>query len=194
VPVTGTQNPPYQITSEKEQGQTYSTNFHAISMMPAYRNASFDVMSLIMISANSRNFDLRIMHKEDDMELQADLVLLQTLVEPRQVLPVLSAVDLEARLRRTRLLPLVNLHKTPRHVDLVDLPLDQVIQVALAIRTRVLSAKIPSNLKHPPLDNQIQVALEQPPLHPVPSEVLQPVDSLKILELVHLGQNQVRSL
>ena len=43
VPVTGSQNPAYQITSEKEPGQTYSTNFHAISMMPAYRNASFEV-------------------------------------------------------------------------------------------------------------------------------------------------------
>ena len=43
VPVTGSQNPAYQITSEKEQGQTYSTNFHAITMMPAYRNASFEV-------------------------------------------------------------------------------------------------------------------------------------------------------
>lgn len=43
VPVTGSQNPAYQVTSEKEQGQTYSTNFHAITMMPAYRNASFEV-------------------------------------------------------------------------------------------------------------------------------------------------------
>jgi nuclear pore complex protein Nup98-Nup96 len=43
VPVTGTSNPPYQIFSEKEQGQTFSTNFHAITMMPAYRNASFEV-------------------------------------------------------------------------------------------------------------------------------------------------------
>ncbi len=43
VPPTGSQNPPYQITSEKETGQTYTTNFHAISMMPAYRNASFEV-------------------------------------------------------------------------------------------------------------------------------------------------------
>ena len=43
VPVTGSQNPPYQVTSEKEQGQTYNTNFHAISMMPSYRNASFEV-------------------------------------------------------------------------------------------------------------------------------------------------------
>jgi hypothetical protein len=43
VPVTGSQNPPYSVTSEKEAGQTYSTNFHAISMMPAYRNASFEV-------------------------------------------------------------------------------------------------------------------------------------------------------
>ena len=46
VPVTGSQNPAYQITSEKEPGQTYSTNFHAISMMPAYRNASFEVSLL----------------------------------------------------------------------------------------------------------------------------------------------------
>jgi nuclear pore complex protein Nup98-Nup96 len=46
VPVTGTSNPPYQITSEKEPGQTYSTNFHAITMMPAYRNASFEELRL----------------------------------------------------------------------------------------------------------------------------------------------------
>jgi nuclear pore complex protein Nup98-Nup96 len=43
VPVTGSQNPPYQVHSERETGQTYTTNFHAISMIPAYRNASFEV-------------------------------------------------------------------------------------------------------------------------------------------------------
>ena len=47
VPATGSQNPTYQITSEKEPGQTYSTNFHAISMMPAYRNASFEVSHIL---------------------------------------------------------------------------------------------------------------------------------------------------
>lgn len=44
VPLTGTQYPPYQITSEKEPGQIYSDNFHSITMMPAYRNASFEVL------------------------------------------------------------------------------------------------------------------------------------------------------
>lgn len=56
MPVTGSQNPPYQVTTEKEQGQTYSTNFHAISMMPAYRNASFEVHLLQTFFLTYRNY------------------------------------------------------------------------------------------------------------------------------------------
>jgi len=47
VPLTGTQNPPYQITSEKEPGANYATNFQAITMMPAYQKASFEVRTLL---------------------------------------------------------------------------------------------------------------------------------------------------
>src|ERR1700721_3179602 len=64
--VTGTSNPPYQIYSEREQGQNYSTNFHAITMMPAYRNASFEVLTLHSTYLTHRNYGWLITHKDED--------------------------------------------------------------------------------------------------------------------------------
>lgn len=83
VPVTGSMNPPYQITSEKEPGQTYSTNFHAISMMPAYRNASFEVPISRYDWTNIRNYGSQITHKDDGMAPAVRLAHPQRSVERR---------------------------------------------------------------------------------------------------------------
>ena len=192
VPVTGSQNPPYQITSEKEQGQTYSTNFHAISMMPAYRNASFEVPVPFIHIPNVRNYDLRITRKVDDTELEVPLEHrlplaahpLERLVLSEDLGPILPIpgrqVRLDSPLRRILL------------ADLVPEGLVRVMQPVHSVATLgpVHSAK---TLPKP----QLSAVARPVRLAPQPADLDQPLlqeDSVKRPELVPSDKNRVRSL
>ena len=102
VPTTGTQNPPYQITSEKEPGANYATNFQAITMMAPYQKASFEVYTLLQSVSNvNRNSVSQTTHKIDDSRRPVHSASLRHLAERHQAPRVLSAV-LEVRVLRRR--------------------------------------------------------------------------------------------
>jgi len=193
VPVTGSQNPAYQITSEKEQGQTYSTNFHAISMMPAYRNASFEVHTHLLSNTNERNYDLRIMHKVDVMER-----------EVRSEHPLHSEEHQLAR--QTRSVDSVRIQPIPEQPVRLDNPLRRILPVHLVQerldQTRLPVDSVPTlqpmHSAKPPLNPQPlvqvqQVHLDQEP-QPADSDLLrQQVDSVNPTQQVPLVKNPVPS-
>jgi hypothetical protein len=147
VPVTGSMNPPYQITSEKEPGQTYSTNFHAISMMPAYRNASFEVHISRYVWTNIRNYVSQITHKDDGMAPAVRLAHPPRSVERRQQHQVDSAplaAPLPIQAPQEHLVNQLNLLQQA-HLDQVDLaretPAVSVQVLVHSVRTRKLLLK-----------------------------------------------------
>ena len=190
VPVTGSQNPAYQVTSEKEQGQTYSTNFHAITMMPAYRNASFEVSPTpTYMTLTERNYDLQIMPKVDVMEREVPLEHPLPLEEPQREreTPLVDSAP-------TRLIPEPQVHSDnplkqtpPVHSEQVHL--DPPTLLVHSAPTPGPAHSVKRLLKHLPLEQEQRVHLARQPTLAASDLLLPPEDSGKPPAQVHSVKN-----